>query len=341
MAAGDFSPSALPTILAKVSEKWMDPALNSDYVARVEGIKAIQNEQRVNLGEFKVKNKLNVVEVAWLKGCDITDQACSDDCTNTGTELESAVQEHALTLCRESKFTVLQKGFRTNLFDPADAIAMGLLRAMKSLDEYWNKMVYTKLNTFAGVNAFDSTLWTLGNVPQGIETEVPAASLTVALVPELNLAAYANFMSNPFLLSGSTLYTQIWTAMMNGVNPEGQGTARMWDGIRKYFDLQWADSQNSPDKLFYLIDQGAVAYVNKAWYETPQSTKFDERFTMASKNIPGLLYDVIYTQTCSSNDIVHGYTVQTLGDIFLNPVPCEATRTGVYVFKALASGQDS
>lgn len=52
----------------------------------------------------------------------------------------------------------------------------------------------------------------------------------------------------------------------------------------------------------------------------------------ASRNIPGIFYDTIYTTECSGDDILHSWKMKLKAGIFLNPTGCTDTRTGVLRF---------
>lgn len=320
----------------KASEFWLDPNVSAQYVARTEGIKAIIAEQTARFGAINQQGKKVTVQLGWIESCSLTDAACSNDCSTTGAEPESETKDYELTLCREVKFKVARKKFRNNLFNREEVIADQMLKAGKILDEYWDKVLYTRLNSFAGVNAYDSDLWVLAGSPTGAVTQIAKSNLTVDVIPELILAAYHNYMQSPFLLSGSLMYTDMWKAALNALDTDKKGVNAQWDAMRKYFDLQWLDTQNSPNKVFYQIDRGAVAFKTHAWYQAPEEDTVDMRFAIPSRNIPGVMYDVIHTVICDTDEKYDHFRVQTLGDIWNGPELCENNRTGVYLYQRVA-----
>jgi hypothetical protein len=325
-----LSVATLPDILGRSAQLWLGQN-RQQYIARVDAVNAIRAQQTARIGEVGLAdNKKDLtVKVGWLKGCDIVDQACTDDCAPVSVELTDDVKTYTLGLCREAKpFKVVENDLRDVIWTEEEAVASGLMIQAKTLDEYWAKMVYTKLATFAGVNAYASSLWTLAGTPTGSVSNIAAANVGLDLIPELHIAAYQNYMNNPLILSGSMLYNVKWKAIMDGANADGKGAQNRMETLNLFNDLQHADATVGA-KAMWQIDQGSVAMVTKNRFVGVKETKVDTRFTYPSNNIPGLVYDVVWTQTCSGSSIVNVFKMTTYGDIFSNPLGCTANRTGV------------
>lgn len=334
MAAGSFTATVLPKVAVKIDEIWADAIQKADYEAQCEAAKAIMMEQTAKLEVLRSSAKNITVRIDWIKDCGMTDEACSDDCTNDGAELESTSQDVTISTCRQVQFKVARKKMRDNNFDASEVAAKGLMKAGKVLDEYLAKQAVTFLNASVGVNEHTSAKWTLAGTPVGSRSEVAAANVNVGLIPHLILAGAKNRFSNPYLLSGTQLYVENWEKMLEAANADGKGSAAKMNAIRKHFDIFNVDTVNANTTDFYLVDKGAVALVTKAYYEgevMDHGTK--SYFSLKSNNLPGVVYDVIVDETCSSNEQYDAYTVQANFGYFLNPLGCTANRKGVLLYR--------
>jgi hypothetical protein len=331
MAAGDFSATTLVKVTQKADSMWADSQLAADYVSNAETLKAVISEQTARLTMVEDPEKDYDVRLDWMNACDETTDAGSNDCTIGGAELESGSKSYKITGVRHYGFNVKEKLFRGNSLDMDEAIAKGFLKADKVLSEYIAKAGVSFIEANEGTNTYDGQgYWTIN----GTETDVAAANLTVGIMPHLLLAGQLNKMTNPFILSGTNLYIANWNALIDQPNGEGKGNAARVNTIRKYFDVFNIDVTNSPAFKTYLIDRGALAFASKAYYgATPTVYKTQDRWSIASRNVPGLRYDVVYTNECASNEIVHKFSVYARYNYFLNPTGCTATRTGILTFK--------
>lgn len=331
MAAGDFTASALADVLVKADNIWADNMSRPDYEADVDAFLAIQAEQTANVS-LSEGDKDVVAKIVWINACGMASAAQSDDCTISGSELESDSDSNSLTLTRKVDFFVKEKAFRANTFDREEVVAKGMLKASKILDEYITQQGITRINSFGGtVNAYSD----LGTLASGVVT-VPLVNWTIDLIPDLILAGKLNKFSNPFILSGSNLWKSWWNAMMDSKNADGDGDGKRTKAIRSYFDLINMDTVTTPDKKTFLVNRGAIAFASKAYYD-PTPTVYSgfgqTRWSIASNALPGVRYDVHYTNSCTSNEITHKFSVNTKFDYWLNPTGCTAGNTGVLVLK--------
>jgi hypothetical protein len=84
-----------------------------------------------------------------------------------------------------------------------------------------------------------------------------------------------------------------------------------------------------------MIEDNAVAIVSKAYYVPQPKVYFDEkRYSMMSSFVPGVEYDVHYTNECNTNDGFHNheFKVKLTAGIFNNPAGCDEDNTGVLSF---------
>jgi len=334
--AGVFSETQLVSIQAKADAIWMDRIQKEDYVPQANVVKCLQAQTTAKFGELKNKNKERTIEVGWINACDVSAASCTD-CTITGTELSTNIEEYYLNREQCAEIKIGENAFRTNVFDPEEVIAKGLLAASKELDEYWAGQAVTVLNASLGVNESDDGK---GDV-SGTTTYVLPAYWNADLMGYLHRVAVQNRFNSPMLISGLNLYESIWNAEWEKCCENGIGKFGTMDFC---FDLFNIDSANDPDYLTYMLNKGALAFVTKAMYPdytaaNPLKMMDQWRWSMPSFGLPGVVYDVHYENNCDDGDyFTHEFKLKTFGDIFLNPVGCTSTRTGVLSFTC---GEDS
>ena len=341
ITAGVFSESALVDIQVKIDQIWADAIQKQDYVANTDVVNALLANQTATISELKNSRKDPTVDIGWINACEIVDEAC-EICTIDGTELSTNVVEKTLGTCRQSPFMVEEGIFRSNMFDAEEVIAKGFLMAMKELDEFWAATAVAFLNAALGVNAVTVGKGTVS----GTGTYILPAFWDAGLMSYFARVGISNQFVNPFLVSGANLYESVWNAAYERAQAGDESKVLKYGSMPIYFDLFNIDAVNDPDLYTYMIHRGAVAFVAKNYYPAndvveggvPRINKYmDEwRWSMPSKNIPGLRYDVHYKDTCNAQGSYDAMTYQfklvTYGDYFLNPTGCDDTRTGVLGF---------
>ena len=333
-----FTASQLLKVQTVADDVWADNRTRIDYIAECDVAKAIQAETTASLSPLTDPNKTNTVKLIWLNTCDITDAAVGDDCAITGPELTSDSEDYVLDIFRKTSFSVKEIQARTDEFTLQQQIARGLLQCDRILSEYVAEQCVSKLESFRGTNTYTtpvgSSAWTFGSS----DTEVPADQWTTSLMPKLSLAARKNKFLNPALISGEALWYMNEEAMNNTGNLDGKGDAVRMAGKyfnRKYFDPVKIDEVNAGTIKAYMVDRGAMALVTKTHYgnvPTLYQNPWQQRYSVASKNLPGTAWDVIYTQSCTSGEVTHVWQFKVNMGIFLNPTGCTAANTGVLSF---------
>jgi len=327
--AGVFSETQLVNIQAKADSIWMDRIQKEDYVPQAEIVKCLIAQTTAKFGDLKGK-KDPTVEVGWVNACDVSAASCTD-CTITGTELSTNVEEYYLNREQCAEFKVGEDAFRTNFFDFEDVVAKGLLKASLALDEYWAAQAVAVLNANVGVNESDGGKGTVS----GTSTYVGAPYWNADLMGYFNRVSVQNRFKRPMLISGLNLYESIWTAEWEKCCENGIGKFGSMDFC---FDLFNIDSVNDPDYVTYMLNRGALAFVTKCYYQgvtaaNPMKYMDQYRWSMPSFYLPGVCYDVHYENNCDDGDFFsHEFKLKTFGDIFLNPVGCTSTRTGILEF---------
>lgn len=332
MSAGQLTCAELAEVQLKAEQIWADNAARKDYIANVDSINALRTEQTATLAPLEDKEKDNTVKIAWIKDCDTTIAACADECVVGGAELEASCDTHTLDICRKAGFTVEEKALRTSMFSKEELIAKGFLRKLKLLDEYLNDQAITVINANVGVNAYTGGKGTVA----GFTTTIPAAYWNSSLFSYFVLAMKKNKFADAWLLSGDNLYEAWWNAMMNKSVPDASADAAKFDTFRKYFDVNALDALLTPAKKTFLIDRGALAFASKAYWPTTPVDYMGAgltKYSIPSKNLPGVMYDVTYTTRCVSDKIYHDFSIQMKAGIFVNPKGCNLNSTGILEFK--------
>jgi len=293
--AGDFTASQLTEALLKMDAMWDDGMVAADYKANIDVVNALRSEQNANVAILQDGEKERDVKVTWINSCSTVVEDCdADDCALDGAEMGTDSKVYSLSQCKQTKFTVDEMMQRTNVFNMSDIVAKNFLKADKALCEEIAASAVASVESFRGEN-----LVTDGpGQHQAVsgDTEISAANWDETLIPYLYRAAIQNQFSNPFLLSGTNLWETQLLAQLNGANANGKGAAAMAKLIRSYFDLFNIDPANSPDLKTYMINRGSIAFGSKFHYgRTPTKYIEQQRYSIPSRNLEGVSFDVFYT----------------------------------------------
>lgn len=330
-AAGTTTCGDLLASVVMADKIWADNVSGRQYIAQVEALRAIRENQSVQFSQLRT-DKDNEVKLIWLEMCGTSTVACSDLCdAGTLDEIQSGCETYDLDCIAEDGFSIKEFHYDTSYFDWQQAVAKGMLAKMRNLDEKLAQDAVTFLSASTGANKFTT------GIAEGTDSLfIPPQYWGADLMGEFSMISILNKFVNPYLLSGQALYKAHWNAMMNAGNADGKGGAKKFDAFPMYNDLFNVDSVNTPEKHIYLVDPKAVAFVNKARYSsTPREigNGADKTlYSVESKNLPGVFYDVIYYTTCSGNDILHNFKIKATGAYLLNPTGCDTDITGVLDF---------
>lgn len=329
--AGTLTCGDLLAISLMADTIWPDNASAKMYRANTGVIDAILENQTVRIPQLQT-DKWNQVKLIWLEMCGDDSSACSDLCdAGTLDEIQSGCETHELACLAEVGFKIGEYSYDSTSFEFQEAVAKGMLAKMKILDEKLAQLGVAALSSFAGVNQY-----TTGLAEGTGNAFIPPAYWGADLMAEFAMISIINRFNNPYLISGSNLYKSNWNAMMNAGNADGSGAAKKMDFFPAYFDLFNVDSVNTPDKVTYLVDPNALAFINKARYSTTPKEYGNGAdktlYSVPSKNLPGIMYDVIYYTTCTGDEIFHNFKIKATGAFLQNPVGCNDEITGVLQF---------
>jgi hypothetical protein len=267
------------------------------------------------------------VEVMWMNTCaDLT--IADESCVRGGLEASTNAETYELTKRIVKGFTINDADFRDNEFEADEAVAKLMLQADKQITEEFTQYLVACLNLYSGVNQVATGKGTIDPVDDTITNIVPA-NWTADLMAYFSRVMILNRFPNAALISGNNLYETLFIAMANAANAEGKGDFILWGKNPIWFDLFNIDTVNDPDFFTYMVNEGSLAMVNKAF--NPAMAKYMDHYayTMPSRFLNGFTYDVYYDNKCNDdarfNDTVqHNYKVVLTADCFKNPFGCDA-----------------
>ena len=328
--AGTFTCAELVNVQIAMDRIWVSESLmGNDFSAEVESVLVIRARQTARLSELQDPNKDKTVTIHWITDCNTSIADCSNDCTVGGPELEARCKDYELDICQQAGFTVREKTFRALAPTREEAVAKGMLKRMAELDNYLAGKLMAKLNVFAGVNKYEG----IGDVENSGVTYIAPSYWTSDLLGYFAQVAKMNKLGSVVMIHGNNLWNSNWSAQFNSLNQNQKDQMAKMSSIQQFWDPFNVDTANSPDKVSYMVSNGSIAIVSKAYNSTTPVTYLDHiRYSVESKNIPGVFYDVVYKNRCTSNDIYHDYSLYIKAGIFNNPYGCDEDITGVLKF---------
>lgn len=333
MAAFNVS---LPNVLAELDETFPQNIQQGDYTAEATALQAQLSRQTARFmpieGGGRNKKLLSTV-VYWQKQCDIEVTDCSDECVVSTNEVTDDSETYTLDGCKQVDFKESWKRYRTAPHQLESSIAQTLGRNLNKMDEYLSGQFILFLEASKGTHEYAAMPYGSNNAG---DWEIAANDWTDNLVPHLRLSARFARFPQFYLLDGLNLLTTVEKARYYGANDNGRGENSLWQSLNYVFDpIKMVEL--AADKT-YLVNPGSVALLTGNWWDSvPVTHAGDHRmFTVASRNLPGVSYDVHEIQACSSNDFVTSWQIRANYKFVLNPEGCTADRTGVLSFKKIA-----
>jgi hypothetical protein len=330
--AGNFTCAQLQKVMVEVDRIWADNQQAQDYKPEVAVLEAIRKEQTARLQIIENPEKDIELKIYWAADCNTTLEDCDDECEIGGPEAEAQCKEYALDICKRAGFSITERRFRTSNLTREQVVAKSIAKRMKELDEFLAQTLVAKLNAFAGDNQF---LGGIGDPDSGGVTYIAPSYWNADMYGYFSQVRIMNKLNDVFLVHGGNLFQIYWQAQMVNANQNQKDLLLKLQSIRSYWDMFNIDGVNSPDQTSYMISRGAVAFANKAYYPLNNPiVYFDQsRWSIESKSLPGVMYDVYYTNECiAPNDYKHSWTLYVKAGIFLNPFGCNDAVTGVIKF---------
>ena len=350
---GDFTASQHLKFLLKAETEWADGKYKDDYVAHVDCVNQLLDNQTARISQLDDTKKDNMATVTWLNACGIVAADVDTNCDIDEVELDSDSIDYEMTLAKKTGFSVDAEKNRTNIYELDEEVASGLLRSSKVLDEWWAMQVLLAYKMNAGVNipAAQGLVAPFTWDDAGTTTNIPAASFNVGIVASLMRQMQLNMVSNAFFVDAGALFEPWYNAKANFGNLDGKGDQARIDAINLAFDMWNFQAAGLTEEMFMVAKSAIAMKTYNRMQDAPLvlNGKIGQTwYTMPSKNLKGVKYDVIYQMTCQNNgagksNIFHTWRLQTQGGIWCNPTPCPVeigletyTPTGVYSFTKTA-----
>lgn len=324
----------LTAVQAKADAIFADGAYNNDAIVDAVTAKAVLEQQQgmVRMPSITgTKNKELTVE--WLTKCSPTTTDCSDDCDITGEDATPECQTYELECLQETTFKVSERVYRDRSIEKTEAVAFNMLRHMAAMDEYVAQYIITGILACAGTNLFTGGIGTVS----GTTTYIPPQYWDDAIFGYFDQVARLNKFRNPYLITGNNLYQLLFNRPLESGNAQGgAANVRKINTLKIYQDPENIETYATGQA--FLIHKGSVAFVNKAWNPLNAANAIQPApgyflWSEASRNLPGVTYDIIMQQSCLSNDFHEAYKIQLHGLFVCNPYPCDEDNTGVIVFE--------
>ena len=313
ITSGDFSASQLAKTVVIADQMFGDSMLQADYKADIAALTAITQEQNARIDVLKDQEKDREVKIHWINMCaNAVEDDDGDDCDLDGPELGSDSKTYGLNVKKSFKFTVDEMAFRTNDYNMEQAVAVGFLKADKALCEAMTATTIARIESFKGTNLVTDGV---GTVNAGTtETDIAAADWNANLFAHFYRVAKQNDFSNAFLLSGVNLFEDWIKTKAAQDNSNGKGDSNLYDLMRMYFDIKNIEGVNSPAYKTYMINRGAIAFAAKNYYgPVPQKFIQQHRYSIQSRFLPNVRFDVHYTNRCSGETSTGGMVGPVLG----------------------------
>lgn len=327
----------LALVQAMAEERWTDPKLKDNYIADVETAKAVLANQQVNLVELKDPGKERKISLEWREKCDITTTDCTDSCDIDGDDVEPLCKEYEIECLQETSFKVNQETYRERTIDQQTAIAENMLLHKKAMDEYIATYILAAVDANAGINVFTNAP---GNVVANL-TYLAATSWNEYIFGYFARVIRANRFRNPYMIDGDNMFQLLWNLAYDAANADGAGAGAKANSLRGRI---WQDPENIEadadyQNKTYLIHKTALAFISKVWYPAgaanarPQEGGKYLQWSEPSMNLPGVNYDILYKNECSSGLFYDEFKIKLHGLVAVNPYPCDENNTGILAFK--------
>lgn len=325
--AGDFTATELTAIKLKAQNMWADGQFAQEFEPNTVAAQAVLENQTARFQPFDDRTKDNQLIIDWIDSCSMVDRACVEECDISEDELATESQPVVPDLCRETGFSIDREKLRTNSMTREELAAHGQMRAVQLLDEYWDKQVILKMKAFAGVNSYPAPYTYAAGT-----TTIPAADYNRKLASYWMRIAKMHKIQSFYMVDNGSLFEDWYNAQIDAGNLDGKGDAARVNAMKMYFDM-WGFAAAGITEDTFMIGRSAMAMKTINRYDsTPVEIggKVNETtYTVPSRTLPGVAYDVVYQLTCEVTGGVKRYRdtwkFTTKGGIWLNPVACSGT----------------
>jgi hypothetical protein len=342
--AGDFTQSQLSVVIEKQEDLFKDPRQARLYEPKAEALQEVLRMQTANVDAVTASAQ-NKVKIAFVNTSAITTQTCTDDCVPTGILLGTEAVEYTLTQCREATpFKVVVPMGSNNPTSPyadgiigmADTVAKGMLKQEKELIEKMSDVSLSLILAKAGVNM--DTAGEIGDVVSTTNTTIPAAQWTPEIFPFFQQVADLNRFGLPYMLHGRNLNLKRLIAVPNALNDDQRDQLAKYELIESAWD-PFTFQRAGVGAVSLMIDAPAIAFAARNIYgpDVVQAEANTKVFSIQSRFLPGVSFDVKQVRTCTSGVYYDTYTMKIpYYDVIANPANGLTNNTGVLKFTKVA-----
>lgn len=318
-----------------MEDTWGDPIKQGDYIAKVAALQGHLQRQTARIESPIVGSggeaKLITRKIYWTNECTLAVGNTTDECAAASNTADDASIDVTISNNKEVPFAVSMKQFRSKQVEMQDVIANNMLVSMKLLDEYLNAQYVLALEANKGTHEYSLPFGALN----GSNWQIENTNWNEDIMPQFMLSAEFSRFVRPYVVSGVNSFADYQRSLKMAGNLNVAGIQNMYDTYNWVFDPITVEA-NAPNKS-YLVNASALALVTgNYWSAVPTAITADHTvFSVPSRNLPGISYDIHQYRTCTSDDFVFSYKIRVNWSYILNPKGCTATRTGILAFERL------
>lgn len=315
-------------IKLKAEEVWADSQNQTEqYTAECESIRALAMQQKDRTQIITQLEDPNLeddtVRILWVDNCDDAEDFDTQDvCDFSGPEPVLDYKDYSLAKSNGIAFAIDENKLRKSMYSLDELAAIELNNKMKQLDELVNRQSLLFLSANAGYNKHPES-YTFN----ATTLEVPTSDYTEDLYIKMITDARHNLMKDAFVIDNGALFKYHVKADLERGNGEGDGAFRKKEYFNTYFDLVGFAESAISDTSF-LVSPSAYAFASRAYnptapVEVNPKSGWQQRFSIPSNNVPGLVYDVYYVYECEGKRFKHSWYIEMNYDFFVNPLGCD------------------
>lgn len=332
---GNIDCAITPEVKLALAQVWDDGgSVSAEYVAVTDAVRAIKANQTARFRLLEDPDKDYDLKVWWPDDCREGTDDCEDECAVDGPVAGTQCVNYPLTDCFGYSWGITEEMFRTSDMSEDQLIAVEVLKAMKVMDEKLDEKAIDLMLAARGVNKFAGQY-----TVDGLVTWIPAAAWNPDLAAYLWMAAKKNKQSLPKVLTDTNLAQLSYLLENQTTDPMGASALAKFNKAfgGMYMDINM-DAQLGTKSTFlfqgnalFIANQARNAGKNRGRkVQHPTTGVFVTRDIMASRNIPGITYDLFKSEVCvPGGDIKTSWRLQFRGGFFANPTGCDTDRTGV------------
>jgi hypothetical protein len=361
MAAGDFSESHLPDIVARIGELYADPRSNKELDKPIETARGVLESQRVTWNPTLFDGTTCVgVKAAWLKDCEDDIISCADGefeppgCEIGGNQLQSDSILYKPNDCLIGERFVPDAECK-DIFVLQDKVAY----AMASLEMKILEKLNAKVIAFLDANSDMNTLVGGPGNPDPISpiTYFPNTAWTPEIIADLAYIATQFNIMNPIAVTGYNLWNSNFNASFNALNDNQRDQIAKLGFMPIFFDPQNIDSVMG-QRTTFVFDPGNLGFFTTNQFQNLAALNMMDRYnTMVmrydsqklfynngTQRLP-VSFDVQMQRKCNTvydlNQQRWGWSIRmklTFG-LYTGPADCNGVN-GIFQFAAGDGGEN-